>query len=438
MRMILKFLKLAISDIKLTTRLIHPRRIKNAVRFLLSDQGNLSQLYRRYQEIYRGNNAAGHYAIVAALQASPPMKTVFILPIIDWEFRFQRPQHIATQLGKLGFRVIYFAATPLAQQGAHYRFTGNPAANVFLCKLQAPSGLNDDLHRDAMSDATRDGYARSLQALMRELHIAEPALLLQHHYWAPLARRIPTGAIGYDCMDHHVAFHDPTGIGVPPQEERLIGECDFVAVSSIYLQQKIAPLRASTLIRNGCESSLFSTVEKKAAGGRPVAGYIGAIAEWFDIRLLAEVATLLPEWDFVLVGSHVGCDVGPIGDLKNVELVGEVDYADVPSQLARFDVCMIPFQLTELTKATNPVKIYEYFSAGKPVVSTPLPEVLLMGDMVLIGDTPEQFADGLRKGLRLAGEAGYTATVRQWASGQDWSQRAGQFAELLVSERAQR
>ncbi len=178
----------------------------------------------------------------------------------------------------------------------------------------------------------------------------------------------------------------------------LIEKCDCVIVSSTYLHEKVRTIRDNTLIRNGCDSAIFSSIPKKTPGEtRPVAGYIGAIAEWFDAALLADVARLLPGWQFLLVGSLAGCDVRELRLLPNVKLVGEVDYLQLPGYLAQFDVCMIPFKLTEFTKATNPVKVYEYLSAGRPVVSTPLPEILLIKDLVAIADTPRTFAEQLER-----------------------------------------
>jgi len=40
---------------------------------------------------------------------------------------------------------------------------------------------------------------------------------------------------------------------------------------------------------------------------------------------------------------------------------------------------MIPFKINPITEATDPVKVYEYLSAGKPVVSVMLPSLNLSG-----------------------------------------------------------
>jgi glycosyltransferase involved in cell wall biosynthesis len=91
--------------------------------------------------------------------------------------------------------------------------------------------------------------------------------------------------------------------------------------------------------------------------------------------IIAHCATLRPDWNFVLIGATFGADLQPVAGLENVYLLGEKPYKDLPGYLAYFDVCTIPFKLIPLTMATNPVKFYEYLSAGKPVVSIDLPEL---------------------------------------------------------------
>jgi GT2 family glycosyltransferase len=91
--------------------------------------------------------------------------------------------------------------------------------------------------------------------------------------------------------------------------------------------------------------------------------------------MVAGAARKRPEWSFVLAGRTTGADVAVLESLKNVHLLGELPYEAVPGLLHQFDVATIPFHLIDLTLATNPVKFYEYMSAGKPVVSVKLPEL---------------------------------------------------------------
>ncbi len=138
------------------------------------------------------------------------------------------------------------------------------------------------------------------------------------------------------------------------------------------------------LVRNGTDFELFNQLTPngilKDING-PIIGYYGAIAEWFDTELIVHCAMEHPDWNFVLIGSTVGCDTSSLEKLKNVHLLGEKPYKELPLYLYHFDVCTIPFKINPLTLATNPVKFYEYLSSGKPVVTVRLPELEPYADL---------------------------------------------------------
>jgi glycosyltransferase involved in cell wall biosynthesis len=427
-----KFLRLALTKPLLTLKLMRPQRIKNAFVFLASDNGNLRQIFRRYQEIYSVVDEGVHDDLLDKAKGAPAKTDVFVFPIIDWDFRHQRPQHIAANLGKQGYRVFYFSTTPLLSGGREpYQIVQQPLENVFVCRLRASVASLDNLHLDKMSLAVRDGYLGALQAFMADMGVLESISILSHSYWLPLAKMIPATKLLYDCMDHHGAFYDETFTGFSEGEEECINEADFVVTSSLYLHDKIARVRDNTIVRNGAEYGFFSNVIQRREPGPPIAGYVGAIAQWFDIELLVETAKRLPDWRFVLVGSTVGCDISVAKRQSNIQFVGEVDYKDVPRFLNQFDICIIPFKLNELTKATNPVKVYEYLSAGKSVVSTPLPEVLLLGDMVFVASCSIDFAAKLKLAFSIKDEAKLIEKRKEWAAQQDWSIRAQQLIEVF-------
>lgn len=427
-----KFLRRAFSRPLLTLRLVRPGRIKKAIAFVFSSRGNLAELYRRSQEIYAGCDKVLALDLQKSCTGKKYKKTIFMFPLIDWEHRHQRPQHLALNLGRRGYRVFYFSTIPLMDtDGSCYRITAHHEENVYVCRLRAAGFRIDDIHRDRMTAAARDGYLVSIRKLMEDMKIEAPIIVLNHPYWTPLAQQISGARIGYDCMDHHQAFFEEAEVGMAESELSLVKAADFVVTSSIYLRDKFSPVRDVTLIPNGCEYELFSHVAPPPGGSIPVAGYVGAIAKWFDISLLVELAQKLPGWMFVLVGSTAGCRMWKAKRLPNIRIIGEVPYADIPVHLSRFDVCMIPFRLTELTKATNPVKMYEYLAAGRPVVSTPIPEVELLSDKVKIAVNAHEFVAKLQESLHV--QRSVSEGWRRWAAEQDWSLRAAAFEQAMFA-----
>src|SRR5689334_18583160 len=111
--MLARFLYRALSQPLLTLRLARPGRIKKAILFLFSRRGNLSELYRRSHDIYAGTNTARVLVTQKSSPGKKQKKTILVFPLIDWEHRHQRPQHLALHLGRRGYRVLYFSTIPL-------------------------------------------------------------------------------------------------------------------------------------------------------------------------------------------------------------------------------------------------------------------------------------------------------------------------------------
>src|SRR5690606_270983 len=95
----------------------------------------------------------------------------------------------------------------------------------------------------------------------------------------------------------------------------------------------------------------------------------------FDLDLVKALATQHPDCCVLLIGADTVNDQSRLLKLPNVIFTGEVPYSQLPYYLHGFDVCLLPFKVIPLTLATNPVKVYEYLSAGKPVVTVDLPEM---------------------------------------------------------------
>src|SRR5205823_2010616 len=133
---------------------------------------------------------------------------------------------------------------------------------------------------------------------------------------------------------------------------------------------------------------------------RPIIGYYGAIADWFDAALVGVLARARPNWQFILIGSTFGCDLRPLNGQANLHLLGEKPYPALPAFLHAFDIAIIPFKKLPLTEATNPVKLFEYLSAGKRVVATDLAELRQYRDYVALATGPSEWLDALSDAMQ--------------------------------------
>lgn len=78
--------------------------------------------------------------------------------------------------------------------------------------------------------------------------------------------------------------------------------------------------------------------------------------------------------------------------MPNLHYLGKQSYADLPAYLKAFDVAMMPFALNESTQFISPTKTLEYMAAHKPIVSTPITDVIgLYGSVVRFAQRPEEF-----------------------------------------------
>lgn len=320
-------------------------------------------------------------------------RDIFVFSVIDWDFRFQRPQHLARSLAKYGKRVFFFCNHFIDSAKPGYKLEVlDPSLELYQVKLHvkgAPAIYFAPPTDEAMA-MIQDGIAR----LMMDFAAVSSVSLVQHAYWYPLVALLPNTMKVYDCMDHHEGFGN-----VPEKlieiEKSMLCDSDLVVVTSGWLEEYAHEHNSNVaVIRNAAEYAHFSEPPAEHyvdPHGRKIIGYYGAIAEWFDLDLVRTVAKANPQALVLLIGNDTINGAKMLKDLPNVEFTGEVPYGRLPYYLYAFDLCMLPFKIMPLTLATNPVKVYEYLAAGKPVISVDLPEISQFGELVQCARTNGEF-----------------------------------------------
>jgi glycosyltransferase involved in cell wall biosynthesis len=161
----------------------------------------------------------------------------------------------------------------------------------------------------------------------------------------------------------------------------------------------------------------------------PRIGFYGTLRSWVDLEMIAFAAKQRPDWHFVLIGQQLD-DVSAVRGIANVHLLGQRPHADLPAYCKGFDVGMIPYRIDERMTYVNPLKLREYLSAGLPVVSTPVPEVVRHSHLAHIAATPAEFVAAVDKALR---ETGAEARARrsQAMQSETWSARVANVARTI-------
>lgn len=362
---------------------------------------------------------------VALADRPDNQRDYFLWAVIDWHFRIQRPQHLARELAAAGHRVFYISNN----------FIDRPDPGFSVESLDSEGRLFQiHVHlvgSPAIYHATPDANALAqLRSGVGELLVwtqsCACASLVQHPYWLETAETLPNHRMVYDCMDHHGGFADNTD-DVLEREKELMHDADLLVVTSDWLHDEVGQQNSQRMmVRNACQYEHFSIRPEQVFtddSGRKVIGYYGAIAEWFDLDLIEKVATQFSDCLVLLVGADTSSAQKRLQALANVQFIGEVPYDRLPYYLHGFDVCLLPFQVIPLTLATNPVKVYEYLSAGKRVVSIALPEIRQFGDLVSIGNDHAGFIKAVGDALAADPDTDDVARRQVFAAEQTWAHR---------------
>lgn len=165
---------------------------------------------------------------------------------------------------------------------------------------------------------------------------------------------------------------------------------------------------------------------------KPIIGYYGAFAKWFDYNLIKYISKNRPYYEILLIGpKHDGSfNTAELERYSNITVLPPVPYRDLPQYAIWFDVSIIPFVLNELSKSISPVKLFEYMALGHPIVSTDLPECRKYKS-VLIGKTASDFVKKVDLALIMKNDEEYKDILEKEANENSWENKAEIIARAL-------
>jgi UDP-galactopyranose mutase len=246
----------------------------------------------------------------------------------------------------------------------------------------------------------------------------------------------------YDCMDELSAFR-----GAPPilldRETELFGKADlvFTGGQSLY-EAKRERHRSVYAFPSSIEGAHFAQArqaqpdpEDQAAIPHPRMGFYGVLDERFDIELLRGLAAARPDWHLVMIGPVVKIHPDELPKAPNIHYLGMKSYDELPRYLAGWDVALLLFALNESTRFISPTKTPEYLAAGKPVVSTPIRDVVRpYGDagLVHIAATVPEFEAATVKALAQVDDAGWRSQVDAFLQQNSWDITWTKMATLIA------
>lgn len=213
----------------------------------------------------------------------------------------------------------------------------------------------------------------------------------------------------YECVDDHSEYpeNDHLKEHIRSLERKLLAEVDLLSVTAAGLLDTRADLaRSSVVVPNGVAFKHFRSAQSAGTAipqdvahiADPVAIYVGAVFEWFDLELVHRTAGLSPSVQFVIIGP-TRFRKQEIEALRNIHYLGQRSWESLPGYLKKARVGLIPFKMTSLTRTVNPLKLYEYLAAGIPVVSVAMPEVknLATERIIEIASNSDEFAAAISR-----------------------------------------
>ena len=249
-----------------------------------------------------------------------------------------------------------------------------------------------------------------------------------------LEKRVKYKKLIYRMADNMTAFPD-----VPSSYEKLertiIEKSDIVIATARYLYEKAKQLNRNALyLPNGTD---FVFQDKRTLREpddlhiipHPRVVYVGSTRSWFDYELLEDLAHKLDRYSFVIVGPLEDTGLKGLRSYKNIHILGPRPHNDIGNYLKYCDVGIIPFKKNELTERVNPIKLYEYFSSGLPVVATDLEEIRYLSSPALLANGSSEFGECLEAAYQMGK---YKVEFREFAERHTWSSRYAQLIEYLM------
>jgi glycosyltransferase involved in cell wall biosynthesis len=362
----------------------------------------------------------------------------------DWNGLWTRKQRFMKKFAENGNRVLY-VETPVHLLGLDV-LPGDPAR--FVRFLRGPRIVQPGLHVATLpvllpmfqmfhliNAVNQRMIARTVRSWVGRLGFRKPILWIYTPWSAHLLDAVPNAGAIYECVDE---FRAAWGLMRPSvvsaMEDELLDKVQLTVVT----QENLVPRRAAMCPRTICIPNGADVVHLRKAVDpetsipadldvipRPRFGFLGYIHYWIDLNLIRFLAVRRPDWSFVLIGpANRLARTRQLKGISNIHWLGPRPHALVPAYLKGMDCCLNPYTPGELTQNVSPLKLYEYLAAGKPVVSTDMPEARKFGTLVHLAESYEAFLSACERVLASLPETETAIRRRvEIAENYSWDQR---------------
>jgi len=323
---------------------------------------------------------------------------------LRWDGVWQRPQQIMSRMAR-NRRIVFVEEPIFLAPGEAPRLEVREAGGITVLQPHTPP---QEEHLPSVSAANRE-IIRGLVGPYLQEHGYTGGV--RWHY-APMATYLAdlsdSPTVVYDCMDELSAFR-----GAPPElvqrEQELMAEADvmFTGGLSMWLNKKqhhnnCHRFDSGVDVEHFQQATLPETEVPEDARNlaHPIIGYYGVIDERMDYDAIRALSEAFPNGTILMVGPVTKVDFSELPHAPNIVYTGQRGYNDLPKYLKAFDVALVPFADNEATKFLSPTKTLEYFAGLKPVVSSPVKDVVEnYADIVRLARTPADYVAAVQAAL---------------------------------------
>lgn len=346
---------------------------------------------------------------------------------LRWDFVYQRPQHLLSRFAK--DRRVFFIEEPIFHDGPSVFEVSRRDDRLFVVIPHLTHGAGVD----SVMRGLLDSFLTENKIDNFVTWYYTPMMTAWSDHLRPLA-------VIFDCMDELSAFRNAPAELVE-REAKLFKMADlvFTGGQSLYeskrRQHHSVYCFPSSIDAAHFARALKTNIEPEEQSGisRPRVGFFGVIDERTDIELLASVADSRPDLSFVMIGPVVKISEDDLPRRENIYYLGRKSYDELPDYIAGWDVAMMPFAINESTRFISPTKTPEYLAAGRPVVSTPITDVVRPygeAGLVFIGDSPESFSVAIDAALN-DDAAERRRRAAEFLENMSWDKTYASMADLI-------
>lgn len=311
------------------------------------------------------------------------MKILYLM-WIDWRWIWQRPQILASKLASEYDVTVLFPQNVVSRQRMQ---RNNPYPSKYKKAYVVPLYDKAPILQFLMNLVIR--------WCMRDVGKYD-VVWVGHPLFEKFIPVDYEGKIIYDCMDNHAALSGSEAKGkiVDEEEKRLAGRSDLVFATGSLLKQKMEKyVKLDTdvvLVRNGYDLKCIYEVDHAEKKSIYKLGYIGTISEWMDYSTVIHSIEKCHDIEYHFIGLISGNHY-----VKKDRLYyeGVVEHHALYDKVKGYDCLIMPFVVNDIVLSVDPVKLYEYISFGKCIISVYYPEIERFGEYVYFYHTPEEYCE---------------------------------------------